>query len=399
MNRTFIIFFIAMLLITPRTRGEDPPVVRPEEVGMSSSKLANIATLMNKQVADQQVAGVVVIVARKGKVVYFESFGKRDIAADLPMEKDTIFFLASLTKPIVTAAAMMLVDDGKIQLDTPVATYLLAFAKVKVRSNGQLIPPTRPMTVADLMRHTSGIGPGDKDPKIRVRDTSDLNDFVEQLSTIPLRNHPGEEWYYSNSIDVLGAIVEKASGKSLDVFLHERLLDPLGMKDTEYWVVPAKRDRLASCYWRNADGLKPFKVEDEARFFKRPTVLSGSGGLFSTAEDYARFLMMIAAGGQWGGRQYLKPESVKLMTSNQLPPAAQRSGFRFGFGFSVRTGKSQPNAEERTGEFWWSGAVSTHFWGSPNDDQLVVVTMEQTRPRNTDTETLLTPVIYDAIVK
>lgn len=399
MNRTLIIFFIAILLIAPRTRGEDLPVVRPEEVGMSSSKLAKIATLMNKQVADQQVAGVVVIVARKGKVVYFESFGKRDIAADLPMEKDSVVFLASLTKPIVTAAAMMLVDDGKIQLDAPAATYLPALAKVKVRSNGQLIRPNRPMTVADLMRHTSGIGPANNDPKIEVRDASDLNHFVEQLSTIPLRCHPGELWHYSKSIDVLAAIVEKVSGKSLDVFLHERLLDPLGMKDTEYWVVPAKRDRLAACYWRNADGLKPFKVEDQARFFRRPTVLSGSGGLFSTAEDYARFLMMIAAGGQWGGRQYLKPESVKLMTTNQLPPAAQLSGFGFGFGFSVRTANGQPNAEERTGEFWWGGAVSTHFWVSPNDDQLVVVTMEQTRPRKRDTETLLKPVIYDAIVE
>ena len=167
-----------------------------------------------------------------------------------------------------------------------------------------------------------------------------------------------------------------------------------------------KRNRLASGYTRGAGGLKQFIPKDGDRFFNKPAVLSGSGGLFGTATDYARFLMMIAGGGKWGGRQYLKPESVKRMTSNQLPPAtyitegsSKRVGVGFGFGFRVRIAKSGPNAEaERIGEYGWSGAASTHFWVSPNDDQLVVVTMEQTIPWNTSTEMLLKPVIYDAFV-
>ncbi|MBI1373495.1 MAG: serine hydrolase [Phycisphaera sp.] len=384
----------------------------PEMAGMSSAKLAQVGTLMNRQVADAKLAGGVVAIARDGKVVYLKAFGQSDIAAGKPMQIDTIVRLYSMTKATVTAAALMLVDEGKIDLDAPVSTYIPALAGVQVWTKDGLVAPKRPILVRDLMRHTAGFEYGGNDPvgqamkAAKLDEATDLDDFVTRLASCPLAYQPGERWIYSYAVDVLGLVVQKASGEELDVFLHERLFDPLGMVDTGFYVPADKLDRFAACYTRGKDGLEPIDKPDiNEKYHSKPPVLSGGGGLVGTASDYMRFLLMIANGGAWNGRRYLKPETVALMTHDQLPPDAFpisfgkqiRYGTGFGLGFNVRTADTEWDPAAHVGEYGWGGAASTHYWVSPRDGNLIVVTLEQIRPYNFDTEWLLKPVIYDAI--
>ncbi len=390
------------------------PQAAPEEVGMSSAKLAEVSELMKGQVEKAQIAGGVVAIARRGKLVYFEAFGKRDIAADKPMEKDTIFRIYSMTKAPTTAAALMLVEEGKIKLDDPASKYVPALADVKVWTEEGLVEPKRAITVADLMRHTAGFGSrgggpvGEALAKADLSAATDRNDYARRLASVPLAYHPGEKWIYSNSIDVLGLVVQEASGKPFGEFLRERLFEPLGMNDTGFYVPAEKLDRFAANYNRSEEGLKPIETrEANAKYHAQPAVESGGGGLVGTAEDYMRFLLMIAAGGEWEGKRYLSPKTVELMTTDQLPRDAFpisfgsqiRHGTGFGFGFNVRTADTEWDPAARVGEYGWGGAASTHYWVSPKDDGLIVVTLEQIMPYNFDTEWLLKPVIYGAIEK
>lgn len=390
------------------------PTATPSSVGMSPTKLAEVTKLMNRQVADGKIAGGVVVVARNGKVVLFEAYGNRDAEAKAAMEKDTIVRLYSMTKAIATAAAMMLVEEGKMGLDDPASKYAPALANVKVLTDDGLVAPKRPITVADLMRHTAGFGRRGEEPiaaalaKANLSAAKDLEDYVERLASVPLAYHPGEEWIYSNSIDVLGLVIQNVSGQPFEEFLQERLLDPLGMDDTGFYVPSEKLDRFAAVYSRGEMELKRIKTQGaNQKYHKMPAVPSGGGGLVGTAEDYMRFLLMIAGGGQWNGKRYLKPETVKLMTTDQLPREAFpisfgeqiRHGTGFSFGFSVRTADTEWDKAGRVGEYGWGGAASTHYWVSPRDDGLIVVTLEQIMPYNFDTEWLLKPVVYDAVVK
>lgn len=406
-------FFIALLFITSSIiRAGELPTAKPEAVGMSSAKLAKVSELMKQQVDVGKVAGGVVAIARDGKVVFFESYGKRDLASGKPMEKDTIVRLYSMTKAPATAAAMMLVDEGKISPDDPVSKYIPALADVKVWTKDGPVEPKRAITIADLMRHTAGFGSRGNGPvgellaKANLQEAKDLEDYVERLASVPLAYHPGEQWIYSNSIDVLGLVIQKASGQPFDEFLQERLFDPLGMVDTGFYVPADKLDRFAANYNRTGDGLK---VNDSPgtneKYHKMPAVQSGGGGLVGTAGDYMRFLLMIEGGGEWNGKRYLSKESIELMTTDQLPRAAFpisfgdqiRHGTGFSFGFSVRTADTEWDQAGRVGEYGWGGAASTHYWISPKDDGLIVVTLEQIMPYNFDTEWLLKPVIYEAI--
>ncbi len=236
----------------------------------------------------------------------------------------------------------------------------------------------------------------------------DLDDYVNRLSSVPLAYHPGEKWIYSNSITVLGLIVQKVSGKPFGEFLRERLFDPLGMNDTGFYVPANKLDRFAVNYNRGENGLTPITTQDaNEKYHSPPDVESGGGGLVGTAGDYIRFLLMIANGGEWSGKRYLAPDSIKWMTTDQLPQVAFpirfgeqiRHGTGFGLGFSIRTADTEWDKAAHVGEYGWAGAASTHYWVSPKDDDLIVVTLEQIMPYNFDTEWLLKPVIYDAIEK
>ncbi len=380
----------------------------PQAVGLSASKLAAVDDAMKRQIADGDIVGGVVLVARQGRVIHLEAFGQRDTEPAAPMQTDTIFRIYSMTKPVATAAAMILVDEGKLHPDDPVTKFVPELAGVKVAVGDERVDPKRPMTVADLMRHTAGFSYGflghPIDPlynEVQPLGAHDLDEMAERLAKLPLADHPGDTWLYSLSVDVLGLVVQRASGQPFDVFLQERLFDPLDMKDTGFFCPPEKLHRFAAVYEPGEDGLARQQGGD--RFIEPPTLISGGGGLVSTARDYAHFLMMVRNGGELFGHRILKPETVALMTHDQLPPAAFPIGFGqpdpgvgFGFGFSVVVEPNPGVPDRPVGQFGWSGAASTHAWVSPADD-LFVITLEQRQPYSNATADLIRPLVYDAL--
>lgn len=392
------------------------PTATPEDVGMSPEKLSEIDDVMHQSVAEHAIAGGAVMIARDGKVILQRTYGKRDLEADLPMQDDTIVRIYSMSKAITTTAAMMLVEEGRIGIDDPVSKYLPELARVNVIDGETTRPATRTMTIADLMRHTAGYSYGDSgvgayDEEFRRlgmldRDASS-RDLQSRLAELPLLFEPGTDWHYGISTDVLGRVVEVVSELSLDEFFQTRIFAPLRMDDTGFWVPPHKVDRFAANYSRDKQGLlSVLDAPAMSRYLRQPAFCSGGGGLVSTASDYMRFLMMIEAGGQLGDVRLLKPETVALMTTNQIPKNVGwikfgkevRTGVGFGFGFCVREEMSDWDPRGRVGEYGWGGAASTHYWISPQD-RLIVVTLEQVMPYQWLTESKLKGVIYDAIEK
>ncbi len=392
------------------------PTATPHDVGMSADQLKQVDELMRQSVAEHAIAGGVVMIVRNGHVIMQQAYGKRDIAADKPMEKDTIVRIYSMTKAITTAAAMMLVEEGRIEIDEPVATYLPELAALGVVDGDSTRPARQTMTIADLMRHTSGYCYGDSG--VRVCDEAykklgmleregSNREFQSRLADVPLLFEPGTDWHYGISTDVLGRVVEVVSGLGLDEFLQTRIFAPLRMDDTGFWVPANKVDRFAANYTSDKKGnLTILDDPHTSRYLLKPAFFSGGGGLVSTASDYMRFLLMIEGGGELGGVRLLQPETVALMTSNQLPKNVGwikfgkevRTGVGFGFGFNVREEMSDWDPTGRVDEYGWGGAASTHYWISPQD-RLIVVTLEQVMPYQWLTELKLKGVIYDAIEK
>lgn len=389
------------------------PEATPEQTGVSTAELVKVDAFMQRQVEEQQIAGGIVMISYKGRLCFFHTYGKQDIEADIPMQKDTIFRIYSMTKAITTAAALKLYDEGKIGLDDPVSEYIPSFRKLQVATQDGLRPPSRPVTIKDLMLHVSGITYGEGPEAIKEAwetqnpwEAYDLSEFVERVSKVPLAFDPGTDWHYGAGISVLGRVVEVASGQSLDVFLKKTFFAPLDMPDTGFYVPTNKLDRFAAVYEPvEGGGLKrKEKEEPEPINFTRPaTLFLGGGGLVSTARDYMRFLSMIERGGELDGIRFLKPETVALMTSNQLPECAFpihfgddiHFGQGFGLGFAVRT-EAKEDTIGRIGEYGWGGAASTHYW-LHSENELIVVTMEQGMPYRPDTEDGIKTFIYDAI--
>lgn len=377
---------------------------------MSSEKLAEIERVMQGRVANGEIYGGSVLVSRRGKVVYFVQYGMMDAAAEKPWQADTIARIYSMTKGITTAAALMLVDEGKLALDDPVEKYLPEFADRTVYDPAGNRPAKSPMTVQQLMLHTSGLVYGNAEgspieKQYAVIDALDyqgtLQDLIDKLAGLPLAFDPGTDWHYGLSTDVLGAVVERASGQLLDEFLAERIFAPLGMVDTAFQVPPEKLDRLAVCYETKDDELI---VEDEpatSRFGRPATFHSGGGGLVSTAADYWRFLQMIAEGGKAGGKQLLEPETVALMTHNQLDDTSgwvADPGSGFGLGFRVTCEPIPDEDRHLLGEYGWGGRASTHYWTHPGEE-ITVVTLEQTVPYTDKTFVAVHPLVYAAIME
>ncbi|MCD6051325.1 MAG: beta-lactamase [Verrucomicrobia bacterium] len=410
-------FVLGCLCLTTTLIGAELPVAKPESVGMSSEKLQAVDKIVEDLIAKKRLAGAHVSVTRKGKVVYNKTFGKMDIEADKAMRDDAIIRIYSMSKSITTAAALMLYDDGKLGLDDPISKYIPEFKDIKIWSESGLQPVKREPTVRDLMRHTAGMTYGGignpeadkafKEAKLMDRGQT-LQEFGARLGKLPLKYEPGTQWIYSMATDVLGRVVEVASGKSFDVFLQDRIFTPLDMKDTGFHVPAEKLDRLMTVYNSDNKGtLKPTDVPAKSNYRTKPTFLSGGGGLVSTTRDYLRFLQMVANGGELDGKRLLKKKTADLMTHNELPEIAmpirfgneQREGLGFGLGFNVRVTKSEKwDPASPVGEWGWGGMASTHYWASPKDD-LVVVTMEQTLPYSFMLEWAVKKPIYDAIVK
>jgi len=396
-------------------RAAELPASTPEAEGMSAEKLAKVGGIMNGFIKEKKIAGAVVLIARNGKLVFQETYGLRDLDRKLPMERDTIFRIFSMSKAITSAAALTLVDEGKLDLAAPLSKYLSEFAEMKVVDGDSERLAKSPITVKDLFRHTSGItygnAAGNRTEKLFestdvLEMQTDLKLMSTKLSQIPLAFDPGTRWEYGASIDVLGYVVQKVAGKPLDELLKERIFGPLGMSDTGFFVPAEKRGRFAACYYSDGKG-RTIILDDQrsSRFLHKPGLLSGGGGLVGTASDYMRFLLMVANDGEWQGKPILSAESAKSMHTNQLPKGVdwidlggKRTGVGFGLGFSVTVEPGEKAPHNHKDEYGWAGAASTHYWVSPRD-RLIVVTMEQRWPYSPETEQSLKPVIYDAIVK
>ncbi len=401
---TLIVIAISLALPFP-AHAKKILITSPEEVGMSSEKLAQVKPAVQAMIDDEKIAGASIIVARKGKIALFETLGMMDREANKPMQPDTIFRFYSMTKPITSVAVMMLYEEKKLKLDDPVSKYIPEFKGLKVYAeSGKHTEQINEMTIRDLLRHTSGLtygffGNTPVDKMYMSKSVFDwessLQDMIEKLSEIPLLYQPGTKWHYGVSIDVLGYIVEKISGQPLDKFFRQRIFKPLKMKDTAFNVPANKVDRFAACYGpKITGGLNITDAPATSRYLKKRSLLSGGGGLVSTARDYLRFCQMLLNKGQLDGERLLQPKTVEMMTTNQLPDSVKRGedgGFGLGFSVTLKDGKIPK------GEYGWGGAASTHFWISPKHE-LIVIALSQYMPYSPRLENTVKPIVYDSII-
>jgi len=401
---------VLMIVLTPLASSKDLPTVRPEIVGMSSERLARIKPLLQRYVDEGKVAGIQTLIARKGKIVHFEQVGKLDLDTHSALREDSLFRIYSMTKPITTTAAMILYEEGKLQLDDPVEKYLPAFKNKKVLVDGELVDATHAITIRELMSHTAGLtygifGNSVIDQKYRVAmfgeghqfsfnnttinaDASKiktLDDLVSAIGPIPLQYQPGTQWVYSLSVDILGAVVEKVSGQSLDVFMLERLFQPLRMNDTFFEVPKEKLQRFGTLQAKDAGGkLMVIDRPKTSDFANNVTFFSGGGGLVSSAMDYLRYSQMMLNGGELDGIRILSPTTIDLMTRDQLTQSARlgydpRPGimgdvsFGLGFGLAVKAPRVRSGSK---GSYRWAGIAGTDFWIDPKEDLTAMILVQ-----------------------
>lgn len=368
------------------------PHAKPEQIGLSTARLQLMSDAFKREVDKGTLPGATVMVARRGQIGWFDAIGRQSPAASAPMAHDTIFRIFSMTKPIVSVGIMMLIEDGHFLLSDPVAKFIPEFSdqKVGVENNGklELVPPKRPMTVQDLLRHTSGItydhtGNGlvqqlYQQSRLRSRKITNA-EHAAMVAGLPLMCQPGAEWNYSRSTDILGRIIEVVSGKSLGTYLTERILAPLQMAETAFHTADANAGRLA----------EPFPTDpwtgDKVQLFnmlEKPVMESGGGGLVSTTMDYARFAQMLLNGGSLDGNRIVGRKTLQLMASNHLAASVKvdsplmPAGHGFGLGFAVRTHGGLAPFPGSLGEFFWSGMAGTFFWIDPKEDLFAVFMMQ-----------------------
>lgn len=378
---------LAMLISAPLDLvwAKDLPVARPEKVGFSERGLEKLSQYLRKEGTDKKYAGVVALIVKEGKIAYFEAFGYADVEERTSMEKDSIFRIYSMTKPITSVAAMILWEEGKFKLDDPASKYIPALGNMKIRhknNQGETItsPTSRDMTVRDLMRHTSGLT-YEADPKYQGEAAAlgpNLQQYVDALGELPLAADPGTFWLYGSSTDVLGRLVEVWSGQTLDVFFEERIFKPLKMPDTAFWVPWKKHDRLTQLYRLKSDGtITPSYANPSQDGYRRPVRrLMGGAGLTGTTMDYARFCQMMLNGGELDGVRLLEKGTVSLMTrdhlgdkiSKQYATSSVRNLGGFGLGFYVIQGPVSSPKYSQVGSYGWGGAASTVFWIDPRAD-------------------------------
>jgi CubicO group peptidase (beta-lactamase class C family) len=368
------------------------PHAKPEQLGLSPTRLQRMSDAFKREVDKGTAPGVTVMVARRGQIGWFDAIGRQNPAASAPMAKDSIFRIFSMTKPIVSVGIMMLVEDGHFLLSDPVAKFIPEFAeqKVGVENHGklELVAVQRPMTVQDLLRHTSGITydhTGNslvqqlyQQSRLRSRKISNA-EHAGLVASLPLICQPGAEWNYSRSTDILGRIIEVASGKTLSAFLTERILAPLQMAETAFHTAEENAGRLAEPF--PAD---PWSGEQVQLFnmLEKPVMESGGGGLVSTTMDYARFCQMLLSGGTLDGVRIIGRKTLQLMASDHLGPTVKinsplmPAGHGFGLGFAVRTHQGMAPFPGSLGEFFWSGMAGTYFWIDPKEDLFAVFMMQ-----------------------
>jgi len=420
---------IVLVLCAWSLAAQPLPVAKPEQQGMSSQKLGKIGEVLKKEVADGSFRGAVVMVARKGKLVYQDAVGMQTGATK--MSRDSIFRIYSMTKPLVSVAAMMLVEDGTIQLTDPVGKFLPGFDKLQVSvatkdASGaaaySLVPQERQMTVQDLLRHTAGLAYGEitqnapvkegleragvyrKDMDYEARNVTPAEQ-IERMAGVPLAFHPGTTWHYSLASDMLGRVVERASGKRLSEFLDERLFKPLKMKDSAFWVPAEKKARLAESLEKDRFAGRAFPLIDVSA---QPRNDSGGAGAVSTAADYLRFCQMLMNGGELDGARVMSRTTVRLMTSDHLANFIQQTpqpgelllgtkGYTFGLGFAVRQGDGVGAVPGSAGEFMWAGYAGTYFWVDPKEQVTAVLMTQAASPQRAYFRKLIKQLVYQAI--
>ena len=396
----------------------------PATVGMSAERLGRIDTAIENYISEGLLPGAVTLVARHGKIVHFSAHGLRDVESKSPMQPDTIFRIASQTKATISVGIMMLQEEGKLLIEQPLSDFLPEFAKTTVAvDNDQggydIVPAKRKITLRDLLTHSSGYDYGtglasdkwaaagiqgwyfaDRDEPIR--------DTIRRIAALPAQSHPGEKWVYGYNTDILGAVIEVASGQDLATFLRNRLFQPLGMIDTHFYLPPAKVGRLATVYGKKYDtslarGPNPGTMDGQGLYVDGPRQsFSGGAGLLSTARDYATFLQMLANGGVYNGHRILSRKTVELMTVSHFPAGTpigwNRPGTGFGLGFSVVQDIGSSGIPASIGQFGWGGAYHTKYWVDPQEG-LVFAYFTQMRPAtDLDDHNKLAALVYQAIV-
>ncbi|HEY7797643.1 MAG TPA: serine hydrolase domain-containing protein [Hyphomonadaceae bacterium] len=366
------------------------PTATPESQGFTTAGLEALKAEFRGLVDQQKLAGVTTLVARHGKVVHFDTYGKANAATGEELKPDSIFRIASMTKPITGVAMMQLYEQGKWKMDDPVAMYIPEFADLKVKkAGGGTEPQNSPMTMAQLMSHSAGFGVSAVYNEANLGAT-DLQGMIDKLKNLPLETQPGTAWDYGPSVNIQGYIVEKLSGQSLDVYFDEHIFKPLGMVDTGFWMPPEKSARVVAVHTYDSAGKIQGPSQNRVTTAK-PSFLAGSGGLMSTAEDYWRFAQAMGNGGQLNGKRILKEETVKLMRVNVLKPGVKvdlygpsQEGVGFGMDFAIIMDPARAGTPQGLNSFYWGGAFGTWFWIDPTND-LVFVGMIQNQNGSTPT--------------
>jgi len=425
--KTFFSFVFVLFAVT--LTAQHPPA---NGSAFSAERLARLDTVLQQYVDENRLAGAVALVLRDGQPVYERAVGWSDKEAGRKMTTDTIFRIASQTKAITSVGVLSLVEEGKIGIGDPVSRYIPAFAatKVAVRKDGgapgssgnpgniDIVPARRPITIRDLLTHTAGISYGTDRDVASMYEAKGLGpaagmgwytadksepicDTMERLATLPFVAQPGDAWVYGYNTDVLGCVVERASGTPLDEFIRTRITGPLGMKDTQFFLPANQRERLAAVYASGSDGKivrAPDGPKGQGSYVDGPRrSFAGGAGLLSTARDYARFLEMIRNGGALGSVRILAPRTVQLMTTNQVGTLHSTTGLGYGLGFET-TDRYGANGMDPQGAFGWAGAYSTTYRVDP-DARMVLVFMVQMLPNATDTRTKFPTMVYQALVE
>jgi CubicO group peptidase (beta-lactamase class C family) len=414
---------VVLLALAGRVAAEALPPAKPEAVGMSSERLRRLSAVIKQYVDRGRIPGVVTLVARGGRVAHLEAAGLADREAKAPMRADTIFRIASMSKAVTSVAAMILVEEGGLALSDPVSRYIPAFKKTTVLvappagavpgTPVSAVPAKREITVRDLLTHTSGIsyGWGAAEPQYKAANVlgwyfadkaEPVSAAVERLAALPFEAQPGEKYVYGFSTDVLGVVVEKASGLSLDELFRTRIFEPLAMSDTHFYLPPEKKGRLAAVYAAKEDGgieRAPDPGTGQGAYVEGPRqAFSGGAGLLSTARDYARFMQALLDGGQLDGVRILSPKTVELMTSNHVGSLFSEGRTGFGLGFEVVEHLGRAGRYGSVGEFSWGGAYYTSYWADPQE-QLVAVFLAQLLPSGgLDLQGRFRTLVYQSIV-
>jgi CubicO group peptidase (beta-lactamase class C family) len=412
---------LTLLALAHGARAETPVPARA--LGLSPERLGRIGSTMRQYVADGRVAGVVTLVARGEEIIHLEAFGDADREAKRPMRTDTIFRIASMSKAVTSIATMILVEEGRVTLGDPVSKFIPSFKKTTVAvpppagalpgTHVSVVPAKREITIRDLLTHTSGISYGDG-PAAALYDAARVHGWyfadkaepiaaaIDRLAALPFEAQPGEGFVYGYSTDVLGVVVEKVSGQSLDAFFRDRIFKPLGMADTSFFLPPEKYSRLAAVYKPGADGkverAPDAGMDGQGAYVEGPRqCFSGGAGLLSTARDYSRLLQMMLNGGTLDGARVLGPKTIELMTSNHVGNLQNEGRTGFGLGFEVTEHVGKSGRYGSVGDFGWGGAYYTSYWADP-EEKVVALFMAQLRPwGDIDLHPKFRALVYQAI--